>query len=48
MSLPARIGGRPLRELIDTVARVCADDDPRAVAELYDLDEFTVPAELIV
>jgi hypothetical protein len=39
--------GADYDELIDTVARVCADDDPRAVAELYDLDEFTVPTGLI-
>lgn len=39
--------GADYDELIDTVATVCAEDDSRAVAELYDLDEFTVPAGLI-
>jgi hypothetical protein len=39
--------GADYDELIDTIARVCADDDPSAVAGLYDLDELRVPPGLI-
>jgi Transglutaminase-like superfamily len=39
--------GADYDELIDTVARVCAGDDPSAVAGLYDLDELRVPPWLI-
>lgn len=34
-------------ELLDTIAAVCAADDPPAVAGLYALDELRVPAGLI-
>jgi hypothetical protein len=34
-------------ELIDTIAKVCADDDPSAVAELHELNELKVPPGLI-
>ena len=34
-------------ELLDTVAAVCAADDPSAVADLYGCDELRVPPELI-
>lgn len=34
-------------ELLDTVAAVCAEDDPKAIAALYERDEFRVPLELI-
>lgn len=33
-------------ELIDTIAEVCADDDPVAIAALYSRDELTVPPGL--
>lgn len=39
--------GADYDELIDTIARVCADDDPTAIADLYDLDELKVPLALI-
>ena len=34
-------------ELLDTVAAVCADDNPVAVADLYGCDELRVPPGLI-
>ena len=34
-------------QLIDTIATVCAADDPAALADLYARDELQVPAELI-
>jgi hypothetical protein len=34
-------------ELLDTIADVCAADDPAAVADLYACDELRVPPELI-
>ena len=34
-------------ELLDTIAVVCASDDPSAVAELYAGDELRVPPELV-
>lgn len=34
-------------ELLDTVAAVCAADDPAAVAGLYASEEFQVPTEII-
>jgi hypothetical protein len=34
-------------ELLDTVAAVCAEDDPTAIAALYERDEFRVPLDLI-
>jgi hypothetical protein len=39
--------GADYDELIDTIADVCAGDDPSAVADLYDLDELRVPPGLI-
>lgn len=39
--------GADYDELIDTLAGVCAADDPAAVAALYDLEELRVPPELI-
>lgn len=39
--------GADYDELIDTIARVCADDDPTAIADLYDLDELEVPPALV-
>jgi hypothetical protein len=39
--------GADYDELMDTIAEVCAADDPAAVAELYELDELRVPRELI-
>ncbi len=39
--------GADYDELIDTIADVCAGDDPFAVAELYELDELRVPPGLI-
>jgi hypothetical protein len=39
--------GADYDELIDTIARVCAGDDPAAIAGLYALDELRVPPELI-
>jgi hypothetical protein len=39
--------GADYDELIDTVATVCADDDPTAITDLYDLDELKVPPALI-
>lgn len=39
--------GADYDELIDTIASVCANDDPSAIADLYELDELTVPAKLI-
>jgi Transglutaminase-like superfamily len=39
--------GADYDELIDTIADVCAADDPAAVAELYAGDELRVPQELI-
>ncbi len=39
--------GADYDELIDAIAAVCADDDPAAVAALYDLDELRVPRALI-
>jgi hypothetical protein len=38
--------GAEYDELIDTVAAVCADDEPDAVAALYAHDELRVPADL--
>lgn len=34
-------------ELLDTLAAVCAEDDPTAIAALYERHEFRVPLELI-
>ncbi len=34
-------------ELLDTIATVCAADEPSAVADLYSIDELRVPPELI-
>lgn len=34
-------------ELLDAVAAVCAADDLRAIAELYEHDDLKVPAELV-
>lgn len=34
-------------ELLDTLAAVCADDNPRAIASLYERHEFRVPLDLI-
>ena len=39
--------GADYDELLDTVAAVCASEDPSAVAELYASDELRVPTELI-
>lgn len=39
--------GADYDKLIDTIARVCADDDPTAIAGLYDLDELKVPPALV-
>jgi hypothetical protein len=39
--------GADYDELMDTIAKVCAADDPAAVAELYELDELRVPPALI-
>jgi hypothetical protein len=39
--------GADYDELLDTVAAVCAIDDPSAVADLYASDELRVPPELI-
>jgi len=35
--------GSDYDELLDTLADVCADDDPAAVDTLYARDEFKVP-----
>lgn len=34
-------------ELIDTIAAVCAADDPDAITNLYDSDDLTVPTALL-
>jgi Transglutaminase-like superfamily len=39
--------GADYDELLDTIADVCAADDPSAVADLYACDELRVPPELI-
>jgi hypothetical protein len=39
--------GADYDELIDAIAKVCADDNPLAVADLYDVDELKVPPGLI-
>jgi hypothetical protein len=39
--------GADYDELLDTIADVCAADDPSAVADLYARDELRVPPELI-
>jgi len=39
--------GADYDELLDTIADVCASDDPSAVADLYASDELRVPPELI-
>jgi hypothetical protein len=39
--------GSDYDELLDTLADVCADDDPSAVAALYARDEFRVPLDRI-
>jgi len=39
--------GADYDELLDTIAGVCAADDPSAVADLYARDELRVPPELI-
>lgn len=39
--------GADYDELIDTIADVCAGDDPSAVADLYNREELTVPPGLI-
>jgi len=39
--------GADYDELLDTIAAVCASEDPSAVAELYACDELRVPSELI-
>ena len=39
--------GADYDELLDTIADVCAADDPSAIAELYASDELRVPQELI-
>ena len=39
--------GADYDELLDTIADVCAADDPSATAELYACDELRVPPELI-
>jgi hypothetical protein len=43
MALPDRAG---YDRLIDTVAAVCAADDPAAVAAVYASEDLTVPAHL--
>jgi hypothetical protein len=39
--------GSDYDELLDTLAAVCADDDPAAIAALYERDELRVPPDLI-
>jgi Transglutaminase-like superfamily len=39
--------GADYDELLDTLADVCAADDPSTIADLYARDEFRVPPELI-
>ena len=39
--------GADYDELLDTIADVCAGDDPSAVADLYERDELRVPPGLI-
>lgn len=39
--------GAEYDQLIDTIAAVCAADDPAAVAALYDSEDLAVPADLI-
>jgi hypothetical protein len=39
--------GADYDELLDTIADVCAADDPSAVADLYACDELRVPPELV-
>jgi hypothetical protein len=39
--------GADYDDLLDTIADVCAADDPSAVADLYTRDELRVPPELI-
>ena len=44
---PLDVARAPDKRVSGTAATVCAGDDSRAVAELYGLGEFTVPAGLI-
>lgn len=40
--------GADYDDLLDTLAAVCAADDPAAVADLYTHEDLRVPAELIL
>jgi hypothetical protein len=38
--------GADYDELLDTIADVCAADNPREIADLYACDELRVPPDL--